>query len=1179
MDLFKLIGTIAIDNTEAKEKLKETSEEGSKAESKLSKLGAGAAKAGKVIASGLAAGAGAVAAIGGAAIKSYAEYEQLVGGVETLFGTRGAKSVEEYAATVGKSVDYVSAEFDMLKQAEADVMSNASQAYKTAGLSVNEYMESVNSMAAALNQSSASQLESAELANMAVIDMSDNANKMGTSMEAIQNAYAGFTKQNFTMLDNLKLGYGGTKEEMQRLLKDAEAISGIKYDISSFADITQAIHVMQEEMGIAGTTANEASTTIQGSFGMLKSSWENLLTGLSDPSQDLTALINNVFESVTTLAGNLIPRITEVLKGIATAVQTLVPMLAAELPNLFNQLLPPLIEGATALINGLVSALPGVLSAIISAAPMLIDAFVQVFNTLVASLPEIINMLVSALPALIPALIDGVVSMVMAIVENLPTIIQALVDALPVVITTIVEAVVSNLPILISGAVQLISGLAAALPDIFMALVETVSMLFSSLIDGVKNLFAPIKDWFSQMWQSLGSVPGLAQLKTMVETIFTAIKTHITTVQNAIKTVFSTAWNSIKDVVSTVINSIKNVIQTSFEAIKTIISNVMKLITSVLKGDWEGVKDAISNILNAIKSVIQSVWDGIKNTITSVLNGIKNTVSSIFEGIKSVISSTLNTAKTVVTSAWNGMKSAISTALNGIKTTVKTGFNEVVSFIKTLPDKVKNVGKNLVEGIWNGISNSLSWIKGKIKGWVGDVTSFIKNLFGIKSPSRVMRDEVGKQLAEGVAVGITENAETVENAADKMAQNVLSAAQKRLDDYKVYNELTLADEVAFWDSVREQVTAGTSAKIEADKKYFEAKKKLVDEEKSLNQQLVEAGETLQKKLNDIADKFEQRVKSIVGSFKLFGGMGDKYEMSDLLNGTYKADLFSGLEADISDLEDWTRQTERLKNKIGDTDLYKEIYNSGFDALPQIRMLNSLSETELQKYVELYDKKMQLATSIASSELEKETLNETKAAYQEFADKCSELGVKIVESFASVQLNINKKFPDVAETINSVGKTMVETWTLIDNALSKTFAKVIDMHEQLSGEYGLRQFAPQQTFDFSTGTFPGLKWHASAVNSPRILDKPTIFGYSTKSGSLLGGGEAGSELIGGVDTVKGMIQDAVSSENRNLENVLYKILQALLSMDSNMGGHLREALESMSLDVNKREFARLVKAVN
>ena len=258
-----------------------------------------------------------VAALSTAAVNSYGEYEQLVGGVETLF-----------------------------KDSSAVVMEYATNAYKTAGLSANEYMTTVTSFSASLLQSLGGDTEqAAQMADMAITDMSDNVNKMGYTMESVQNAYNGFAKQNFTMLDNLKLGYGGTKEEMERLLSDAEKLSGIEYDVSSYADIVSAIHIIQTEIGITGTTALEASTTIQGSISSMKSAWENLVTGLADDNADMSQLVGNVVDSAKTVAQNIIPVMETAISSIGQMITELAPVIGTELPGLIMQVLPSLLRG------------------------------------------------------------------------------------------------------------------------------------------------------------------------------------------------------------------------------------------------------------------------------------------------------------------------------------------------------------------------------------------------------------------------------------------------------------------------------------------------------------------------------------------------------------------------------------------------------------------------------------------------------------------------------------------------------------------------------------------------------------------------------------------------------------------------------------------------------------------
>ena len=272
------------------------------ASSFASKLKNGLAKAAKVTTAALTATSAAAGAIGKKMLDSYADYEQLTGGITTLF----------------EDLDY-------------DIIENAQNAYKTAGLSANDYMETVMGFAASLNQSLLASegniARSADLSDQIIRDMSDNANKMGSNMESIQNAYAGFAKQNYTMLDNLKLGYGGTKEEMERLLADAEELSGIEYDISSFADVAEAIHVVQTEMGITGTTALEAAETISGSVASMKSSWQNLLTGIADENADMEMLVGNFVDSVITVGDNVMPRIEQILTGISDAVGKVAPLI------------------------------------------------------------------------------------------------------------------------------------------------------------------------------------------------------------------------------------------------------------------------------------------------------------------------------------------------------------------------------------------------------------------------------------------------------------------------------------------------------------------------------------------------------------------------------------------------------------------------------------------------------------------------------------------------------------------------------------------------------------------------------------------------------------------------------------------------------------------------------------
>lgn len=314
-------------------------------------------KVGKAALTGLGVATGAISAFTVASTDAFADYEQYKGGIETLFGA-GGKTIEEYASSVGSTVSEARSQYDLLMSAQNEVMENAQNAYRTAGLSANEYMNTTISFSASLiNSLGGDTKKAASYANTAIIDMSDNVNKMGTTMESVQNAYTGFAKGNFTMLDNLALGYGGTKEEMQRLLNDASEISGISYDISSFADMVQAIHVIQEKMDITGTTAREASSTIQGSFNSMKAAWTNVLTAATS-GEGLESAIDGLVTSATNYITNMMPAITQALSGIGRIIRELAPVVAAELPNLIATILPDVISALRTLAGAVISQIP-----------------------------------------------------------------------------------------------------------------------------------------------------------------------------------------------------------------------------------------------------------------------------------------------------------------------------------------------------------------------------------------------------------------------------------------------------------------------------------------------------------------------------------------------------------------------------------------------------------------------------------------------------------------------------------------------------------------------------------------------------------------------------------------------------------------------------------------------------
>ena len=381
-----------------------------------SKFGAAAKSVGMAAGAALAAGAAAVAGIVKQATEAYSEFEQLEGGVKKIFG-------EETMQTV---------------------MDNAANAFKTAGLSANEYMETVTGFSSSLIQSlDGDTAKAAEIADRAIRDMSDNANTFGTSMESIQNAYMGFAKGNFTMLDNLKLGYGGTKEEMARLIEDASKMTDVQEKLGitvekgnmSFANIANAISIVQEKLGIMGTTENEAATTFQGSLSMMKASWQNLLTGMADPDADIGVLVGNMIDSAQTFLSNAIPIITQSIKGIGRAIKDIAPVLSKEIPGLIKDVVPELLKAGGELIKALGT---GILQALPELIPVAVDVIMDLVNYVTD-------------PGNLEALVNGAVDIIIALATGITNALPKLIEKAPEIIITLVTALVKNFPKIIDA--------------------------------------------------------------------------------------------------------------------------------------------------------------------------------------------------------------------------------------------------------------------------------------------------------------------------------------------------------------------------------------------------------------------------------------------------------------------------------------------------------------------------------------------------------------------------------------------------------------------------------------------------------------------------------------------------------------------------------------------------------
>lgn len=888
----------------------------------LGKIGSAVNTAVKASAAAVGAASAGVAALGTACINAYADYEQLAGGVETLF-----------------------------KDSADTIQTYADNAYKTAGLSANEYMETVTSFSASLLQSLDGDTEkAAAAADLAITDMADNANKMGTAMESIQNAYQGFAKQNYTMLDNLKLGYGGTKEEMQRLLADAEKLSGVKYDLSSYADIVEAIHVIQTEMGITGTTAKEASTTIQGSVASMKAAWANLMVGMADDTQNFDMLLSNFIESIGTVADNLLPRIGVVIEGMGKLVAGLAPEIASALPTLTNELLPNLVELGVQSISALVQGMQ-------ENGDSLAAGALSIVGTLAEGIAELLPMVADTAASLAVSLADG-------LTESLPNIIPIAIET----ISTLVENLTENANTVIDAGIQIIlalgEGLIAALPQ----LIETVPQIVINIANVINE-----------------NAPRL--------------------IKTALYLIGQLAIGLIK-------------------AIPTLIANIPPIIHAIVEAfmafQW----------LNLGKQLIDGVANGVKKAGESMATAAKNTFSKF------------------------------KSKLAGV---------EVAS-------ELKNIGKHIIDGVVGGIKNSLSRIAnvaGKIKD---TLLSKLKGLFKIASPSKLMKEEVGAYIGEGIAVGIEESGQMAVDAAETVANGIIDAfagtetaveyARRTAQKVGDVLERELTKQNAALQEMQKQADAQQAAEELADHKKQLAEKnaelnkakkkdrqKILKEiaeiedtwnkkqakaEKAAEQQALQERISLlkqfQQKYEAALDTIERKQDSLQSKLADYGELFERVKTED------GKELFQlgNLKDDIKQLEKYGDAIDKLKEKGISDSLMSEIAGMGVgDALDYMNKLLSMSDTKLDEYVSLFEQKQQMAQGVAEKfykgefdAMEKAYTGQLPEFLAGVKTELSNVGTAVSESMQAVSAEgvsegIAEQQPLVAEQAKQLTETAKE----------------------------------------------------------------------------------------------------------------------------------------------------------
>lgn len=628
MNLFNLLVKIGADTSGAEKGIDDVGKKTSSLGSTVSK---GLGVTAKVVGAAVSAAAGGVAALATAATKSYGDYEQLVGGVETLF-----------------------------KDSQDAVMEYANNAYKTAGLSANEYMETVTSFSASLLQSlGGDTAAAADRANLAITDMSDNANKMGTDMTAIQDAYQGFAKQNYTMLDNLKLGYGGTKEEMQRLIDDANALNAAQgnltsYSIDSYADVVSAIHDVQTEIGITGTTAKEASTTIQGSLSAMKSAWGNLVVGIADDNQDFDKLVSNFVDSAVTAGNNLIPRIETSIKGIANLVssasQSVIPLAVDTIVNA----LPDVVSAGASLIGSLANAITSSLPTLAASAGDIVLELINGITTNSDAIFEsgsyIVYNLIDGISKFAEKLVPAAVDLVVSFSKQLshPSTLQFIAEDAVKIILSLVNGLMDALPALLQAAPviigNLVAGLIVALPQIIDAGVEILMSLVNGILDTIPSLVAAIPTI------TIAIVNGI--LNNLDEIILAAIQITLSIAMGMI------------EAIPNMITQLPRIFLAIVNAFKEF--NWKNIGSDLLTGIWYGIKDKVE----WLKGKVQGVVDKIKGWFTGK-DGFDEHSPSKWS--KKVFKYVMDGGADGIDAGMPGMMSAVSGAVGNIKSGFDVG--------------------------------------------------------------------------------------------------------------------------------------------------------------------------------------------------------------------------------------------------------------------------------------------------------------------------------------------------------------------------------------------------------------------------------------------------------------------------------------------------------------------------
>ena len=976
---------------------------------------AGVSKISSAAKKGLAITAGAVVGVGAAlgamtkqSLDSVSKLEQNVGGVETLF-----------------------------KKSSKTVIANANKAYKTAGMSANEYMQNVTSFSASLLQSCAKNTDkAAKVADMAMIDMSDNANKMGTNMVDIQNAYQGFAKQNYTMLDNLKLGYGGTKTEMERLLADASKISGVKYDINNLADVYNAIHVIQKELGITGTTSKEAATTIEGSMNSAKAAYDNFLNG-SGSAEELADSIAVMMENIGKNLGEIIPR-------LASTIPELFSTLWDDMKSEMQQGVQVGAEMITSILLGITEGIPDFLSvggqvimslagSISSASPQLITAagtaILALGSGIMQALPQMIsygvqiitqigNAISQAAPELIPKAIEALAQFALGLISALPQLITVGIQ----MITSLAQGLINSIPLLIEYVPQIINAFCAAIDTGLLQLIAAGVKIIANLVIGIVQAIPQL-------------IAALPQIVLAIINVFTHINL--------------------------------------FSAGKAMIANLKN-----------GIVSAKGNAVKAFSDLTQSLWK--KITTTNWLSAGGNIVSKIASGISMFVSKAALNAQILARAIMQNI-----TKINWLDVGAKV-VRKIASGLLSLAGKMGStakslgmravtafrgiswgsVGSNIVKGIIGGIGAMAGSLVSKRQGLASSALSAAKKALGIKSPSRVFKKEVGKHIVTGIIAGIDTEQKNLKKTMESLCNTAVSSAKnasKKGNFEDIGKTFTDGLSSAIDTQVSKATTAGKNLinkEIKSgknkdtdqyDKKIKDLNKKIkkAKKEKKSTKSLEKQLKQVKDKKKAVADTYSQLGKSMITAYsnavkqqgqqiisqaekeieELSASYQEKYnsliqQRSDMISKLRSTGSLYDLDGDLEAIKNYQNRIRALKGKIPDTLMQQILGMDVASANDYMEYLQSLDPDKYQDYInkwnEIYNGSESFGNDFFQSDLnDLENTYETELTgrLNDLSKKINQIGQNTMKGFIS---GMQSQTKGMTKAVNSMCNSLIKS---------------------------------------------------------------------------------------------------------------------------------------------------------